>query len=359
MPDPSLSSSTERIPPAVQPSPGSGSSAGLAVAFASRAENLLMADIAIRSLAPLCHRWLAADLPLNSSRRRSATVALIEQMGWDRVYYSWYVKISLLPGAIRRLGGFWLEPLLRLSAQLTANGWIWITLLSRRPLAVDLLCGRPTVSLLLFCRLARPRHVVLLDTGPKVDALRHLETALRALRRLPSGLGGVPRRMSRDEAFALLSPDLPVPLLCWSAARYAAQPGLTACLQPLDIAEFVGQCPASAPLGDPQGPPHVFLIGKSDSSREDVRMMIRLSRQHHPEATPIYFLHPREDGGLSADLLREEGVAVADPGMSLEGFAMMHLRDIKLIHVFAVRQSQTLMTLPVLYGAGFGVTLLR
>lgn len=329
-----------------------------AIAFAGRAENLLLADLAIRSFAGASRSVLFADLPINSPRRRSAIRRLIDELGWSQVHLGWYVKISLLPAPLKRLTGLGLDSALRLAALSLAVAQVWRHLLTRRGCSIALICGRPGVAFLLCCRLARPQQLILLDSGPKQDVFSHLQASLRILRRLPARLGGFADASSAAEALALLT-DQPIPLLCWSTERYSGSDQCVAQLAPVSVSEFVERFPAPPPLGDPQAPPCVFLIGKSDGTREDIQALIRLWSAQCAHARPIYFRHPREACTLATDLLEEHGISIADPALSIEGHAMRGFRAIHLQHVFAIRRSQSLMTLRVLYGPGFRITLLR
>lgn len=330
----------------------------VAIAFAGRAENLLMADFVIRTLSSDTKKILFADLPLNSSRRCNSILALIKSLQWHDVLITWYIKFSLLPALFRRFSNFGLEKPLRFVAVTYTALLLWFCFLVSKFRNVSIICGRPTIPLLLFCRLARPRSIVLLDSGPKQDVISHLNSCFRLLRWLPSVLGGFSGSPSLSEALQSLS-DEPILLLCWSTARYQFNDLTLNHIVPINLLQFSNRFTAPLSLGNPAGEHHVFLIGKPDASRHEIRSLIQQCRAKYPFACPVYFRHPREDSRLASKLLIDYGVTLADPGLSIESHAMCQFRSINLLHVYAIRQSQSIQTLRMFYGSRFRVTFLR
>ncbi|MFM2158114.1 MAG: hypothetical protein RLZZ124_588 [Cyanobacteriota bacterium] len=330
------------------------------LAMASRAENLLMADIAIRLHCPASRRVLFCEVPFNAARRRRAIRALIGSMAWDAVQVTPTIKYSSLPAGLRRLGGGLLERGIQGLALFCSLLRVVVHGLRHRGTSVDLVCGRPRLALLVLCHLLHPKRIILLDTGPKIDAFTHLRTAYAQLRALlsPLGLAG---RLPGTVAGCLASlSDRPIPLLCWSMERYQRPEALLEQVRPTAVEELVAERAGAPPYGSRQGPPFVFLIGKPTATpAEDLAAMIALWRASCPSATPVYFLHPREQPDAAVAIMGGHGIAIADRSLCVESHVMTTFKDVALQQVISIRDSRSLQTLRLLYGDHFDVRLIR
>lgn len=332
----------------------------VSLAMASRAENLLMAEIAIRLLNPASRRVLFCDVPCNASRRSGAIRSLIASMAWDVVQASPTIKYSSMPAWLRRGGGRPLEKAtlwLALSCSLVrvvAYG------IRHREAPVDLACGRPRLAFLLLCHLLRPERILFLDTGPKINAFKHLSKAFaqfRVLLRLVGLSGRIPSTLEAD--LDLLS-DRPIPLLCWSIERYRQPLALAGRVQPLSVDQLIAESGGAPLYGSAEGSPYVFLIGKpTESPYDDLPAMIALWRATCPQATPVYFLHPREQPEAAETIMAAHGIAIADRALCIESHVMTSYRDVALQLVISIRASRSLETLRLLYGEQFDVRLIR
>lgn len=332
----------------------------VSLAIASRAENLLMADIAIRLTRTSSRSILFCELPCNAKRRSNAICSLIRSMTWGEVHASPTIKYSTLPAWMRRLGGRLLDRSIRTLAITCSLVHVVAYGLSHGGTSVDLVCGRPRLALLVLCHLLRPKTIIFLDTGPKVDAFEHLTkayTQFQGILRLVSLSGW---RSGSLAGYLRSLSERPIPLLCWSVERYEGPQLLSGTVQPMSVDQLTADSGGPPLYGSAEGSPYVFLIGKPTlTPRDDLLALIAAWCSTCPEATPVYFLHPREQADAAHEIMAAHHIPIADRSLCIESHVMTTFKNVALRQVISIRDSRSIQTLRLLYGDRFTVRLIR
>ena len=281
-------------------------------------------------------------------------------MAWSEVHASPTIKYSTLPAWSRRLGGRLLDRSIHTLAIACSLVRVVAYGLSQKGAPVDLVCGRPRLALLVLCHLVRPKAIIFLDTGPKVDAFEHLIKAYHQFQGILRLVGLSGGRSSSLVSYLRSLSDLPIPLLCWSVERYQASNLLSGVVQPISVDQLITDSGGPPLYGSAEGTPYVFLIGKPTATpRDDLSALVAAWRSTCPEATPVYFLHPREQAETAREIMAAHHIPIADRSFCIESHVMTSFKNVALQKVISIRDSRSIQTLRLLYGDRFTVQLIR